>query len=104
MYDDQDRPPWLRDLRTARPEAEPELETAAPVVVEPVAEPGTVEVARVVVLSTAHKEFSEPNFVAWRKAGVEVILDGRNFWNQDEVETAGMLYFGIGRSSRVEQL
>ena len=43
MYDDQDRPPWLRNLRTARPEAEPELEAAAPVVVEPVAEPGTVE-------------------------------------------------------------
>lgn len=44
MYDDQDRPPWLRDLRTARPEAEPELETAARVAVEPVAEPGTFEV------------------------------------------------------------
>jgi hypothetical protein len=43
MYDDQDRPPWLRNLRTARPEAEPELEAAAPAVVEPVAEPGTVE-------------------------------------------------------------
>lgn len=67
-------------------------------------EPGTVEVAHVVVLSTAHKEFSGPDFVAWRKAGVEVILDGRNFWNQDEVETAGLLYFGIGRSSQVEQL
>jgi hypothetical protein len=43
MYDDQDRPPWLRNLRTARPEAEPELETTAPGVVEPGAEPGTVE-------------------------------------------------------------
>ena len=43
MYNDQDRPPWLRNLRTARPEAEPELDAAAPTVAEHVAEPGTVE-------------------------------------------------------------
>lgn len=65
--------------------------------------PGTVEVANVVVLSTAHKEFAAPDFVAWRNAGVEVILDGRNFWNQHEAEAAGMLYFGIGRSSCAER-
>ena len=39
MYDDQDRPPWLRDLRPARPELEPEIQTADPTA----AEPGTVE-------------------------------------------------------------
>ncbi len=66
-------------------------------------EPGTVEMARVVVLSTAHEEFAHPDFLAWRKAGVEVLLDGRNFWNQGEAEAAGMLYFGIGRSSRPER-
>ena len=43
MYNDQDRPPWLRDLRPARPEPEPEPEAAAPTVAEPVAEPRTVE-------------------------------------------------------------
>ena len=44
MYNDQDRPPWLRNLRTARPEAEPELDAAADATVaEPAAEPGTVE-------------------------------------------------------------
>jgi hypothetical protein len=42
MYDDQDRPPWLRNLRTARPQAEPELETGVPVG-EPVEEPDRVE-------------------------------------------------------------
>jgi hypothetical protein len=42
MYNDQDRPPWLRGLRPARPEPEPEIEAAAPTVAEPVAEPGTV--------------------------------------------------------------
>jgi hypothetical protein len=43
MYDDQDRPPWLRDLRPARPELEPEAQAAVPTVAEPVDEPGTVE-------------------------------------------------------------
>ncbi len=43
MYNDQDRPPWLRDLRPARPEPEPEFEATAPAVAEPVAEPRTVE-------------------------------------------------------------
>jgi hypothetical protein len=43
MYDDQDRPPWLRDLRPARPELETEMQSAAPAVAEPVAEPGTVD-------------------------------------------------------------
>ncbi len=38
MYNDQDRPPWLRDLRPARPEPELELESTAPTVAEPVAE------------------------------------------------------------------
>jgi len=66
-------------------------------------EPGTAEIARVVVLSTAHEEFAHPDFVAWRRAGVEVVLDGRNFWKQGEAEAAGILYFGIGRSSRMER-
>lgn len=67
-------------------------------------EPGSADRARVVVLSTAHKEFADPDFAAWRKAGVDVVLDGRNFWNQHEAEAAGVLYFGIGRSSRAERI
>jgi nucleotide sugar dehydrogenase len=66
-------------------------------------EPGRAVDANAVVLNTAHKEFANPDFVSWRKAGVEVALDGRNLWKQDEVEAAGILYFGIGRSSRAEQ-
>jgi len=38
MYDDQDRPSWLRDLRPARPGAEPEPEVYAPAEVEPTVE------------------------------------------------------------------
>jgi hypothetical protein len=43
MYDDHDRPPWLRDLRPARarPEAEPYV--PAPTLAEPVVEPFTTE-------------------------------------------------------------
>ena len=41
MYDDQDRPPWLRNLRTPRREAEPELYTPAPTIAEPAVEPTT---------------------------------------------------------------
>jgi nucleotide sugar dehydrogenase len=66
-------------------------------------EPAKAEDAKVVVLNTAHQEFRHPDFGSWRAAGVEVVLDGRNLWNQDEVESTGMLYFGIGRSSRVER-
>jgi nucleotide sugar dehydrogenase len=64
--------------------------------------PGTPEGAALVVLNTAHKEFARPDFGAWRKAGVEVLLDGRNFWDRAAPESAGLLYFGIGRSSALE--
>ncbi len=64
---------------------------------------GSVAASSVLVLNTAHQEFARPDFQAWRKAGVEVLLDGRNLWNQTEAESAGLLYFGIGRSSRNER-
>ena len=66
-------------------------------------EPAAATGANAVVLNTAHREFAHQDFVAWRAAGVEVLLDGRNLWDQDEVEAAGILYFGIGRSARGEQ-
>ena len=66
-------------------------------------ERGRAEASAVVVLNTAHREFARPDFGAWRRAGVEAVLDGRNLWNQEEAERAGLLYFGIGRSSRTER-
>ena len=66
-------------------------------------EPGTAVGANVVVLNTAHEEFAHIDFSEWRRAGVEVILDGRNLWSQGEVEAIGILYFGIGRSSHLER-
>ena len=43
MYDDQDRPPWLRNLRAPRPETELEPDISDTVVAEPATEPGTIE-------------------------------------------------------------
>ncbi len=63
---------------------------------------GSTEGAKVVVLNTAHSEFADPDFQRWRSEGVEVVLDGRNHWNQEEAEAAGLLYFGIGRPSSAE--
>jgi nucleotide sugar dehydrogenase len=65
-------------------------------------EPGVTEAASAVVLNTAHSRFAKPDFAAWRRAGVEVLVDGRNFWSQQAVEEAGLLYFGIGRTSSAE--
>lgn len=65
--------------------------------------PGSIFDAEVVVLNTAHNEFSDPDFRRWRSEGVKVVLDGRNHWSQAEAEAAGLLYFGIGRSSSAER-
>lgn len=64
--------------------------------------PATAPGASLVVLNTAHPEFANPDFGAWRRSGVEAVLDGRNLWVRTEVEAAGILYFGIGRSSQTE--
>ena len=61
-------------------------------------QPARPEQAKVVVLNTAHEEFAAPDFEAWRSAGVEVVLDGRNLWDQRAAEHAGLLYFGVGRA------
>lgn len=67
-------------------------------------EPATVTSSSLVVLNTAHPEFAHPDFSAWREAGVEAVLDGRNMWDRHVVESALLLYFGIGRSSRSESV
>jgi nucleotide sugar dehydrogenase len=64
---------------------------------------GSAVDSSMVVLNTAHREFAHPDFAAWRRGGVEAVLDGRNLWNQSVVERADILYFGIGRSSSTER-
>jgi nucleotide sugar dehydrogenase len=66
-------------------------------------EAGTTRGADVVVLNTAHVQFANPDFQAWREGGTAVVLDGRNAWDQVQAEAAGVLYFGIGRSSLPER-
>jgi nucleotide sugar dehydrogenase len=66
-------------------------------------QPGTVGEADAVVLNTAHPEFARPDFKSWRDAGVQVVLDGRNCWSQEQVEGAGLIYLGVGRASRLER-
>ena len=63
---------------------------------------GSVEEASLVILVTAHEEFLRPDFIEWRRAGVEAVLDGRNAWQQDVVEQTGIHYFGIGRRAGLE--
>jgi hypothetical protein len=43
MYDDRDRPPWLRNLRSPRREAEPDMYAPTPTLADTVAEPGAIE-------------------------------------------------------------
>jgi nucleotide sugar dehydrogenase len=62
--------------------------------------PGSVHGSHAVVLNTAHGQFAEPDFAAWRRFGVEAVLDGRNLWKRSAVESAGILYLGVGRASR----
>lgn len=65
--------------------------------------PASARGADVLVLNTAHREFSNPDFSRWKADGVKVVLDGRNLWNQANAEAAGLMYFGIGRSSSGER-
>jgi nucleotide sugar dehydrogenase len=50
-----------------------------------------------VILNTPHSVFKKQNFAQWRDKGVEAILDGRNFWQKEEIEKAGLLYLCVGK-------
>ncbi len=66
-------------------------------------EPGKCTNAKLIVLNTAHEEFTSPPFNEWKQSGVEAVLDGRNFLSQEDAEAAGLVYFGVGRSSIIER-
>lgn len=53
-----------------------------------------------VVLVTAHKEFLAMGPAELQAAGVKVLVDGRNAFDQAAVEAAGLVYEGIGRRHR----
>ena len=60
---------------------------------------GTLADSEAVVLNTAHQQFADADFAAWRRHGIEAVLDGRNLWSQHAAEAAGLVYLGIGRAA-----
>ena len=49
------------------------------------------------ILITNHREFSSLNGELLKKHGIEVIIDGMNALDKKEIESAGVIYKGIGR-------
>ena len=50
-----------------------------------------------VVLATAHDEFKNIAPADFARAGVKVIIDGRNCLDKSSIEAMGISYQGIGR-------
>ncbi len=55
------------------------------------------ELPPVMVLSTAHRVYANPDFADWRRRGVEVVVDGRALWNPSDIRDAELIYIGAGR-------
>lgn len=60
-------------------------------------EAGEPEQAQAVILNTAHPGYASIDFAAWRQAGVEAVIDGRNTWDPRAARAAGLAYFGVGK-------
>jgi nucleotide sugar dehydrogenase len=50
------------------------------------------------VLMAGHSAFADLDLETLREAGLKVVVDGRRFWRQDEVEALGLTYVGVGRA------
>lgn len=58
--------------------------------------------ADALVVVTEWKQFRSPDFARVRNALADaVIFDGRNLYHPDEVESAGLAYYGIGRGRSI---
>ncbi|SFK90689.1 UDP-glucose dehydrogenase family protein [Lysobacter sp. cf310] len=58
--------------------------------------------ADALVVVTEWKQFRSPDFARVRNALTDaVIFDGRNLYHPDEVESAGLAYYGIGRGRSI---
>jgi UDPglucose 6-dehydrogenase len=58
--------------------------------------------ADALVVVSEWKQFRSPDFAALRATlGDGVVFDGRNLYHPDEVEAAGLAYYGIGRGRSV---
>jgi nucleotide sugar dehydrogenase len=55
---------------------------------------------QVLILNTAHGAYGNLDFAELAARGLKVVVDGRNFFNRQQVEQAGILYFGIGQPAK----
>ncbi len=53
--------------------------------------------AKAVILATDHAEFKSITPEVLKDKGVEILIDGKNFFDKDKFIEAGILYQGIGR-------
>jgi len=53
--------------------------------------------AEAVLLVTTHKQYRDIDFGKLAAAGVKVFVDGRNSFDRQQVEAAGLQYIGIGK-------
>ena len=57
-----------------------------------------IESADVLVLNTAHAVYRLLDFGALARAGVKVVVDGRDLWDPATVTNAGLKYFAVGKT------
>ena len=57
--------------------------------------------AEIVILTTAHEQYKNPNFKKWYQSGVRLVVDGRNYWNEQDVADQGIGYLTVGKSSEM---
>jgi nucleotide sugar dehydrogenase len=55
---------------------------------------------QVLILNTAHGAYRDLDFAELSARGLKVAVDGRDFFCRQEVEQAGVLYFGIGQAAK----
>lgn len=60
--------------------------------------------ADAVIIATAHKEFRELSIPHLRENGVKVVVDGRNIISPQDCDKSDIIYKGIGRLSRSDEL
>ena len=61
-----------------------------------------LEGADALVVVTEWKQFRSPDFQRLKdRVSDGVVFDGRNIFNPDEVEAAGLAYYGIGRGRSI---
>lgn len=56
-----------------------------------------IQGSNIVIIATAHKAFINLKIKEYLKAGVSIIVDGRNCIDKKAITSAGIVYIGVGR-------